>query len=131
MYEMKDEYRTGIKSIDEQHEKIFEIADKAYTLLKDDFTVDKYDKVVQLMEELREYTKFHFKEEEAYMEKIGFKRMFTQKVEHEQFIKKLDNMDLSLIDKNQDQYIMNILQFLSDWLVEHIQEKDMLIAKQE
>ncbi|MBD7911846.1 MULTISPECIES: hemerythrin family protein [Clostridium] len=131
MYEMKDEYRTGVKFIDEQHEKIFDIADRTYMLLKNDLTIDKYDKVVELMDELREYTKFHFKEEEAYMDKIGFKRMFTQKVEHAEFIKKLDDMDLSTIDENQDQYIMNILQFLSDWLVEHILEKDMLIGKQE
>lgn len=128
---MKDEYMTGVKFIDDQHKKIFDIADRTYMLLKDDFTLDKYDRVVELMQELREYTKFHFKEEEAYMEEIGFKRMFTQKVEHQEFIKKLDSMDLSLIDKNQDQYILNILQFLSDWLVEHIQEKDMLIGKQE
>jgi hemerythrin len=129
MYEMKDEYRTGIKSIDEQHEKIFNIADKTYMLLKNDLSIDKYDKVVELIEELREYTKFHFKAEEAYMESIGFKRMFTQKIEHAEFIKKLEDMDLKIIDENQDQYIMNILQFLSDWLVEHILEKDMLIGK--
>ena len=33
MYEMKDEYKTGIDFIDEQHARLFEIANEAYNLL--------------------------------------------------------------------------------------------------
>ncbi|MRY42955.1 bacteriohemerythrin, partial [Parabacteroides distasonis] len=40
MYEMKEEYKIGIDQIDEQHKKLFELADKAYTLLKDEFAID-------------------------------------------------------------------------------------------
>ncbi len=32
MYEMKEEYLTGIPFIDEEHAKLFEIADEAYEL---------------------------------------------------------------------------------------------------
>ncbi|PRR82617.1 bacteriohemerythrin [Clostridium vincentii] len=129
MYEMKDEYKTGIKIIDEQHKKLFELAESTYQLLKNDFTVDKYDKIVHLVDELRDYTEFHFKTEEEYMESIGYKRMFTQKIEHMAFVKELKDVDLTKIDQNQDEAIMKILQFLNDWLVEHILEKDMLIGK--
>lgn len=55
--------------------------------------------------------------------------MFTQKVEHDAFIKKLNDIDLSKIDENQDEYIINILQFLNDWLTGHIFENDKLIGK--
>ncbi|NYC28187.1 hemerythrin-like metal-binding protein [Clostridium saccharobutylicum] len=79
MYKMKDEFKTGIDFIDAQHKKLFDIADDAYNLLKNEFTIDKYDKVVQLINELKEYTAFHFKCEEEYMESINYKRMFTQK----------------------------------------------------
>lgn len=129
MFEMKEEYKTGIKSIDDQHEVLFEIADKTYILLKDNYSVDKYDKVVELIEELKRYTIFHFKEEEEYMKNINYKRMFTQKVEHDNFIKKFEEIDIRKIDENQDKYIMEILQFLNDWLVEHIIEKDLFIGK--
>lgn len=129
MYEMKEEYKTGIKIIDQQHEKLFELAERTYQLLKNDFTVDKYDKIVHLVDELRDYTEFHFKTEEEYMESIGYKRMFTQKMEHIDFVKKLKDVDLKKVDHNQDEAIMKILQFLNDWLVEHILEKDMLIGK--
>lgn len=129
MYEMKEEYKIGIEIIDEQHKKLFELTEKTYQLLKNDFTLDKYDKIIHLVEELKEYTEFHFKAEEEYMESIGYKKMFTQKIEHVGFIKKLNDVDLKKIDENQDEYIMGILQFLNAWLVEHILEKDMLIGK--
>lgn len=130
MYEMKDEYKTGIDFIDEQHKMLFDIADRGYNLLQNDFTLDKYDKVVALIHELQDYTAFHFKAEEAYMEKIHYKRMFTQKTEHAAFIKKLNSFDLSKIDEDQDAYIVSILQLLNDWLIEHIFENDKLIAEQ-
>lgn len=129
MYEMKEEYKTGIEAIDEQHKKLFDIADRAYMLLKDEYTVDKYDKIVTIIKELKDYTAYHFNFEEEYMESIGYKRMFTQKIEHAEFIKKLDEIDFDKIDKDQDKYILAILQYLNDWLVEHIYEKDKLIGK--
>lgn len=128
MYEFKEEYKTGIEFIDEQHKMLFNIADRGYLLLKDDFTIDKYDKLVALIHELKDYTAFHFNAEEKYMESINYKRMFTQKTEHALFIKKLDNMDLNDIDENQDDAIQKILQFLNDWLTEHILGNDKLIG---
>ena len=129
MYQMKEEYKIGIEVIDEQHKKLFELTEKTYQLLKNDFTFDKYDKIVHLIGELRDYTEFHIKTEEEYMESIGYKRMFTQKIEHDAFVKKLKDVDLKKIDHDQDEYIIKLLQFLNDWLVEHILEKDMLIGK--
>lgn len=129
MFEMKEEYKTGIRSIDEQHKRLFEIADRTYMLLKDNYTIDKYDKVVELLNELKDYAIYHFKEEEEYMKSINYKRMFTQKIEHDNFIKKLNDIDIRKIDENQDEYILNILGFLNNWLVEHILEKDLLIGK--
>jgi hemerythrin len=129
MYEMKEEYKIGINAIDEQHKKLFELTENTHQLLKNEFTLDKYDRIVHLIEELKEYTIFHFKTEEEYMDSIGYKRMFMQKVEHDAFIKKISDIDLKKIDENQDDYIIGILKFLNDWLVEHILEKDMLIGK--
>ena len=126
MYEMKEEYKIGVEHIDEQHKKLFELADKAYMLLKDEFSLDKYDKIVQILEELKEYTIFHFKSEEEYMESINYKRLFTQKIEHEKFIKTLEDIDLRHIDENQDESLVKMLNFLNDWLTEHILKKTSL-----
>lgn len=129
MFEMKEEYKIGVEAIDEQHKKLFEIADRAYMLLKNKYTIDKYDELIELLNELKSYTIFHFKEEEEYMKSINYKRMFTQKIDHDNFIKKLNDIDIRKIDENQDEYILSILGFLNNWLVEHILEKDLLIGK--
>ncbi len=129
MYEMKDEYKIGVENIDEQHKKLFELADKAYMLLKDNFSIDKYDKIVELLRELKEYTIFHFKSEEEYMESINYKRLFTQKIEHDNFIKALENIDYNDLDAEQDESLVKILNFLNDWLVEHILKTDKLIVE--
>jgi len=129
MFEMKDEYRLGIDHIDEQHEKLFEIGARAYMLLKDAYSIDKYDNIVAIIEELKAYTVIHFRDEEEYMESINYKRLFTQKIDHAEFVKKVSDVNLSHIDQNQDEYIMEILNFVAKWLTEHIIEKDLLIVE--
>ena len=95
MYEFKDIYKTGIESVDAEHRRLFEIAEEAWQLQQNEFIPDKYDNLVNILEELREYTKTHFANEEAYMKKIGYKGMFTQKVQHDAFIQKLESLGLS------------------------------------
>ena len=96
-------------------------------LLKNDFALDKYDKIVEIIEELKDYTIFHFKSEEEYMESINYKRLFTQKIEHAEFIKKLDAIDLKNVDENQDESLVEMLNFLNDWLTQHILRNEKLI----
>ncbi|ACD22560.1 bacteriohemerythrin [Clostridium botulinum] len=129
MYEMKEEFKTGIEFLDEQHKKLFEIADKAYNLLTNNFTLDKYDSVVYIIEELKNYTTFHFKSEEEYMDSINYKRRLSQKIAHGQFIEKLNNIDLKIVDENQNESIKEILEFLNTWLTEHILYCDKIIGK--
>lgn len=129
MFEMKDEYLTGIRQIDEEHARLFEIAEEAYQLLKEEFVADKYDNIVTIINELKEYTRFHFAHEEEYMESIGYKKMFTQKIQHMNFIQRLDELNLEEVDVHQEQSIEELLTFLGNWLVEHILECDKQIGK--
>lgn len=127
MFVMKDEFLTGITLIDDEHRELFRIAQSALDLYQDDFVVDKYDNIVAILKELRDYTIKHFADEEAYMESINYKKLFTQKIEHNAFVEKLNELDFDTIDENQDSAILDLLNFLNDWLVNHILEKDKLI----
>lgn len=129
MFEMKDEYRLGLVNIDEQHTKLFELGDQAYKLLKDRYSIDKYDKIVEIIKELGAYAATHFKDEEEYMESIRYRKLFSQKVQHEEFIKAVEAVNFNKIDDNQDEYIMEILNFIAKWLTEHIIKEDLLITK--
>ena len=134
MYEMKDEYLTGIEFIDNEHRRLFEIAEQTYQLKNEEFISDKYDQIKALLEELKDYTRMHFSHEEEYMQSIGYKKLFTQKVQHQAFIDWLEEQNLDEIDtefENQDAVVDNILKYLTDWLVHHILETDKQIPAQE
>lgn len=128
MYEMKPEYFTGIDFIDEEHAKLFAIANEAYDLLTNQFIPDKFDYIMEVVNDLREYTKYHFHHEEEYMLSVGYKRILSQKVEHADFIEKLDGLNMESVDENQKEALLELLDFLNTWLVEHILKKDKMIA---
>lgn len=129
MYEMKKEYLTGIPQIDEEHTRLFELAEEAYQLMQDDFLHDKYDQLVSILDELKDYTKTHFTHEEEYMESIDYQAIFIQKAQHKAFIQKLESLNYEDMDENQEGTISDILSFLTDWLVNHIVKLDKLITE--
>ena len=87
---------------------------------KDEFVPDKFDYIVKILNDLKEYTIFHFENEEAYMQSISYKMVFSHKLEHQEFIEKLNHLDWIEIEKDQDAAITGILEFLNHWLVNHI-----------
>lgn len=131
MFEMKKEYFTGIELIDGEHRQLFDYANQIYELLHAEFVPDKYDNIVDILEKLRNYTKQHFADEEAYMESIHYKKIFTQKIQHQAFIEELDKFDLDSISEveNQEEVIEKMLLFVTDWLKVHILELDTQIGK--
>lgn len=129
MISWKDEYRIGVNLIDDQHKKLFEIADRAYELIKNPLNVDKYDKIVEILKELKDYTVFHFTTEEKYMKTIGYKKFLSHKVQHDDFIEKINSFDLNEIDQDQDKYVMEVLDFIVKWISEHILGTDKKILE--
>jgi hemerythrin len=127
MFNWKDEYSTGVEFIDEQHKKLFEIGNKVYMVSKDSFRSDKYDKIVEVIYELKDYTIFHFSAEEEYMREIGYRKFLSHKVYHDDFIEKIKAIDFNQMDSNQEGYISELLNFVYDWIVGHILERDKLI----
>lgn len=129
MYELKEEFLTGIEEIDREHRRLFEIADELYELKCEEFMPDKYDNIRKILEELKDYTLTHFAHEEAYMQSIGYKRMFTQKSQHDALRQIMQEWDLDAIDENQDEAIEEMLRIVTEWLVNHILNQDKLIGK--
>ncbi len=127
-YEFTDDYLTGIELIDKEHEHLFEIANETYDLLKNEFVTDKYDRIVALLEELKDYTKTHFAHEEDYMKSINYQYIWSEMHQHRTFEKKLDDIDLKKLDDSQQEYILEILDFLTKWLSGHIKGADRRIG---
>lgn len=127
--EWKKDYKTGISMIDSQHKKLFQIANKAYGLLKDEFTLDKYDDIVATLEELKEYAIYHFDCEQKYMQSINYKDFPGHKKEHDKFVDKIQSVDLFAVDEDQEKFLLEVLDFIVSWIENHILGMDKQISK--
>ena len=126
-----DAYKTGINLVDEEHRRLFEIIRQTHDLIQDELLFDKYDKIMNLLAELRDYTEFHFHDEEMLMERIQYPDLAIQKRAHAVFIEKLVEVDLSDLDEmdnDQQSYLNDLIQFLLSWLCNHIMILDKKIA---
>ncbi|AGA67708.1 hemerythrin-like metal-binding domain-containing protein [Desulfitobacterium dichloroeliminans LMG P-21439] len=129
MLKWKEEYSIGVAVIDEQHMRLFEIGNQIYDLLENYLLPDKYDKIVTIILELKDYTIYHFKTEEDYMLKIKYPGYFKQKVAHDDFIKEIESIDLDAIDQDQDGHTRKLLNFIFDWVLDHILKSDFGIKE--
>lgn len=125
--EFTDDYLTGIALVDAEHKELFRIVDKANQLVKSFDELSGYDSIIEILNELKEYTKEHFSDEEEYMESIQYEGLSAQKRAHEAFIDKLKNIDLAQIDANPQEYLQELLEFLLGWLINHILYTDKKI----
>ena len=128
MIKWKEEYYMGVESLDEQHKELFEIANRIYSLLKNELILDKYNRIIEIIDELKNYTMNHFQAEEEYMKSIGYKRFLSQKAAHNEFLEKMNSIDLEKIDNGHNEYLIGILDFVCDWLGQHIIKEDKLIV---
>jgi hemerythrin len=129
-FAFNDEYRTGIALVDEEHRRLFEIIEQANDLIQEQLLHDKYDEIVSVITQLREYTELHFADEEAYMERIGYEGITSQRHAHRSFVEKLEVIDLEVMDDNQQAYLEELVDFLLEWLINHILKMDKKIPVQ-
>ncbi len=124
-FEWKDDFSVNIKEIDKQHKRLFEIGARINDLAYAQDGYDHYDDIMVVLHELREYTEFHFRHEEEMLQKYGYDRYDNQKFEHHFVIRKIQKFENSDIDEKQEETIINLVAFVSDWIASHILKEDM------
>jgi len=126
MLAWKPEFEFGIAEIDRQHRQLVEIGASIGEMITDKTKSDYYDEIVEKLKELESYTMTHFEYEEAQFDSKNFIGSAAHKFEHKLFVKKLEKYfsNLENIDSNQDEILVELLTFVSDWLVKHIIKTD-------
>ncbi len=127
-----DKYKTGIELVDDEHAHLFEIIRDTNDLIHAELLHDKYDEIMRLLAELKNYTEFHFHDEEMLMERIHYPELEAQKRAHSAFVERLVEIDLSELDdmdNNQQEYLLDLIQFLLGWLSNHILGADKKIGQ--
>lgn len=127
-----DKYKTGVAQIDDEHRRLFEIIKDTNDVIHTEFVHDKYDEIMRLLAELKDYTEFHFHDEEEYMKSINYPELEAQKRAHSAFVERLVEIDLEELDEiddNQQEYLVNLIDFLLGWLSNHILGSDKKIGE--
>lgn len=122
-----DKYKTGIEFVDEEHRRLFEIIKETNDVIHAELLHDKYDPIIDILNQLKEYTITHFADEEKYMESIGYEGITLQRIAHNAFVERLNEIDLDDMDDNQQEYLEDLIDFLLEWLINHILKMDKKI----
>lgn len=125
----KDTYCVNIEVIDTQHKELFNILDKCYDLLLKSKDKDNYDEVISILLNLKEYTIYHFETEEKFMKENNYSKFLSHKFAHDSFIEKINTFDPYSVDKDTINSLKNILEFVSQWIKDHILGVDINIPQ--
>lgn len=128
-FKWKEDYCLNIEEIDIQHKKLLEIGEKVYDIAMLDDGYDHYDEIMTVLDELLEYTEYHFGYEEKMLKEKNYKELHDQEEEHYYYIYKIKSIaSREDIDDNQRKTILEILDFLSQWITNHIMVSDRKYA---
>ncbi len=124
MFTWKEEYSVKVETIDAQHKRLFEMGQTMSDLVTNHAGEDIYDELNAMFEELIDYTKYHFSEEEKLMEKVNYVHLEDHKILHEKFIDKLLSFDLKQMDEDQGAFALTLLKTVATWIFKHINGED-------
>lgn len=114
-----DSYRIGLEEVDEQHRTLIDLMNDLWAIIAANAPLQDSR---ALLLRLERYTAEHFSSEEAMMEAIAYPKYEVHKQAHEQFIGRLQ-AELARHDSGQ-KLSLDMLNFLRDWLVNHILVND-------
>lgn len=115
-----DSYSVKVKQLDEQHKKLIDLINQLYDAMK----VGKGSEVIgPVLKSLITYTQTHFSTEEQLMKLHGYPDYDTHKNEHNQLVAQVSEIKKGM-DAGKMPLTQNIMNFLRDWLIKHIQGDD-------
>jgi hemerythrin-like metal-binding protein/PAS domain S-box-containing protein len=126
IFQWTDNFCTGLDEVDQQHRRLVDMLnelDEARTIGGDSRLV------LQLLDSLADYTKYHFASEEKLMADASFDRDERNRhlTRHQDFIKKV--ADIQIQARQKPEVVSDdLVDFLSHWLIEHILGTDQIMA---
>jgi hemerythrin-like metal-binding protein len=119
-----DEYSVGLEHVDAQHRRWFEFLN----VLHDAMLAGEADDVVgAVLLDMWEYTRSHFADEEALMEKYAFPGFQGHKRVHAAFVAQLQDK-MADHEAGSTRITLDTMRMLKEWLVRHITQMDQHYA---
>ncbi len=120
-----DAYSVQIEEIDNQHKKLIDLINELF----DSMQKGQSNKVIgRILNDLVNYTVFHFKNEETYFDRFNYEETEEHKAKHKRLVDKVVKIK-SDFESGKISVSTDLLKFLKRWLFEHILETDKKYVK--
>lgn len=120
----KSEYSIGHFQTDNEHKELISLANKVIRFSR---TGEDINKIRLALKALREYTIIHFRNEENYMESLGYQAIEQHKECHAELIVRLNEVIAE--NTNVDDLVHGLKRLMVVWVIEHIINEDHKIAE--
>ncbi|UCD37456.1 MAG: hemerythrin family protein [Fidelibacterota bacterium] len=113
----------GVEEIDEHHQKLVSMIQLLFGAL---ITAQGADYIKGIVNDLIDYTKYHFHREEEIFEEYGYDRIEEHKQLHHELVERVLEICKLIIEKGGTEDLGDdVYRFLKTWLADHILEEDM------
>jgi hemerythrin len=124
LLEWNESLRVNVADVDSQHQQLVQMINA----LHDAMAGGRSKEVMgELIDGLMQYTVIHFGTEEAYFDQFGYPQAEAHKEQHQHFVAQVGDFKQGF-DENRLFLSIDVMNFLSEWLVEHIQGSDKAYA---
>ena len=120
----KKEFEVGYLKVDDQHKELVSIINKLADAMGQGKGKEELGKVLHF---LAEYTVSHFKTEEDLMALHGYPGFPAHKKIHTDLVAQVSDL-VGKFDSGKSVLTVQVMNFLQDWLIKHIQGEDTKLA---
>lgn len=112
-------YSVGVELFDQHHKHLVDIINKLNTTIT---TNNNKKNIEKIIDELIDYTLFHFTAEEELMQRYEYpnSEIEEQKISHKKFIDNINGFKGKMEGATMLWTSSGMLDYLSDWLISHI-----------
>ena len=119
--EWGDALSVTVDAMDSEHKELVRLINE----LHDAITVNKDKEVLgKVFDGLVQYTVFHFASEEQLMEDVGYPDLPKHRELHQDLVSQVGKLKEKYDSGEGDSVSVDVMEFLRDWLVNHIQGTD-------
>lgn len=111
----EERFSVGIREFDQHHKILFDMIN-ALIIARD--TGSDNSVVEKSLEQLVQYTIFHFTAEESMMKHFGFEGLEEHELEHAKLLEQVQEYQQKIASQS-DITVDELLSFLVDWLIDH------------
>lgn len=118
----RNEMEIGVPMIDADHKVLISLLNQTYSCLGRPEERANLDSVLS---SLLDYTAYHFRREELFLEKIGYPGLAEHRAEHESLTVQVEELNHRYRSQPDSVRARDLLTFLERWLTDHILIVDM------